>query len=187
MAVSKASATAEVASATAVVCFTAQMIQKHAASSQHQPKERSNEALKHLRDTMKVGFAPTTHEKDLRLSPPSIAVRKYTHDRGEEFRFEQGAPAEQWLWSQMLLATGPQFDEMVGVGVVAVKLFARPDSYDHQRAAAYVKQNGQPPTTTPLIWDFLVMRADDTGVLLHPSWNQKGPIKLLRCTTCNIP
>ena len=179
MAVSQASATAEVASATAGMCFTAEMIRAHSASSQTQPYERSNEALKRFRDTMEIGFEPTALEKDFDLQPPTISVRKCTHGRGEEFHFEQGALALPWSWSQMLLATGSRFDEVVGEGVVAVKLFARPDSYDHMRAAAYIKQTGQTPTTTPRIWDFLVMRADGTGVLLHPSWKKHGALKFL--------
>ena len=58
-------------------------------------------------------------------------------------------------WSQMLVATGQSFDEVVGVGVVAVKVFARPYSYDEKRAVAYgLQQGGQHPVFPP-IWDFL--------------------------------
>ena len=173
MAMSKASATAERR-------FTAEMIRAHAAMSPAQPFERSNEALKHFRDCLEIGFAPTAHELNLELEPNTIAIRKVTHGSGEEFQFEQGAAAVPFSWSQMLLLTGLSFDEVVGVGVMAVKMFARPDSYDHQRAAAYRKQHGgQQPSTKPPLWDFLVMRADGTGVLLHPPWKKKRAIKIL--------
>ncbi len=52
MAMPKASATAEVASATAERSFTAEMILEHAERSPAQTWSRSNEALKHLRDGM---------------------------------------------------------------------------------------------------------------------------------------
>ena len=79
----------------------------------------------------------------------------------------------------MLLATGQSFDEVVGVGVVAVKVFARPYSYDHKRADVYCLQHGGQHLVFPPIWDFLVVRADGTGVLLHPRWRRKAGIEIL--------
>jgi hypothetical protein len=92
MAMSRAFATAEVASAIAERCFTAEMIRAHTSSSQAQPYWRSNEAWTHFRDTMEIGFTPTAHDMDLDLQQPTIAVRECTHGRGEEFHFQQGAP-----------------------------------------------------------------------------------------------
>ena len=72
-------------------------------------------------------------------------------------------------WSQMLLATDQRFEEVVGDGVVAVKVIARPCSFDSKRAEAWVLYGGQRCVHLP-IWDFLVVRADGTGILLHPRW-----------------
>ena len=68
---------------------------------------------------------------------------------------------------------------MVGVGVVAVLMFVRPNSYDHCRGHAFLKASFTPPTHRPPIWDFLVKRADGTGILLHPRWRKKGGIEIL--------
>jgi hypothetical protein len=62
MAMSKASATAEVASATAVKLFTAEMIREHADRAVAQPWSRSNEALKHFRDRMETFLQPVAFE-----------------------------------------------------------------------------------------------------------------------------
>ena len=140
----------KVASATAEKLFTAQMIREHAARFQPpQPFERSNEALKHFRDRYEIGFIPQVFQHILDLEPASLLIRKVTHGTGEEFHFEEGAPAVAFSWSQMLLATGQQFEHVVGVGVVAVLMFVRPNSYDHHRAHSFVKQHGYQPENRP--------------------------------------
>ena len=53
--------------------------------------------------------------------------------------------------------------------MVAVKVIARPGSFDSKRAEAWVQYGGQRCVHVP-IWDFLVVRADGTGILLHPRW-----------------
>ena len=179
MAMTEASATAEVASATAEKIFSAVMIREHAARSPPQPFERFNEALKHYRDLFEVGFIPQVFQHNLDLEPDTLLIRKVTHGSGEEFHFEAGTPPVAFSWSQMLLATGQKFEHVVGVGVVAVLMFVRPDSYDHCRGHAFVKANKTPPMHRPPIWDFLVKRADGTGILLHPRWRRKGGIEIL--------
>ena len=173
-------AMAEVSSATAEKLFTAQMIREHAARLQPpQPFERPNEALKHYRDRFEIGFIPTVFQHILDLEPAFLLIRKVTHGTGEEFHFEAGAPPVAFSWSQMLLATGQKFEHVVGVGVVAVLMFVRPNSYDHCRGRAFVNQHGKQPENRPQVWDFLVKRADDTGILLHPRWRKSGGIDIL--------
>ena len=184
MAMPKASATAEVASATAERRFTAEMILEHAERSPAQPWSRSNEALKHLRDGMEIFLQPRAFEQNLDLDPATLQICKCIHDRGAEFHFSRGDDTVPFSWSQMLLATGQSFDEVVGVGVVAVKVFARPYSYDHKRAAAYGLQHGGQHLVFPPIWDFLVVRADGTGVLLHPRWRRNSGIEILPFAQC---
>ena len=174
MAMSKASATAEVASATAVKLFTAEMIREHADRSDNQPHSRSNEALKHFRDLLELFLQPVAIESsNLDLEADVLPIRKSIHDRGEdrgaEFHFSRGDDTVLWSWSQMLLGTGLRFEEVVGDGVVAVKVIARPGSFDSKRAEAWVRHGGQRCVHLP-IWDFLVVRADGTGILLHPRW-----------------
>ena len=173
-------AMAEVSSAIAEKIFTGPMIREHAARLQPvQPFERSNEALKHFRDRFEICFMPQVFQHILDLEAAFLLIRKVTHGIGEEFHFEEGAPAVAFSWSQMLLATGQQFEQVVGVGVVAVLMFVRPNSYDHHRASSFVKQHGYKPENSPPIWDFLVKRADGTGILLHPRWRKKGGIDIL--------
>jgi hypothetical protein len=170
----------QVASATAEKVFTAQMIREHAAMLQPpQPFERPNEALKDYRDRFEIGFLPTQSQHILDLEPGFLLIRKVTKGKGEEFHFEAGARPVPFSWSQMLLATGQMFEYVVGVGVVAVLMFVRPNSYDHWRGSAFVKQHGQKPENRPQVWDFLVKRADDTGILLHPRWRKSGGIDIL--------
>ena len=173
-------AMAEVSSATAEKLFTAQMIREHAARLQPpQPFERSNEALKHFRDRYEIGFIPQVFQHILDLEPAFLLIRKVTHGTGEEFHFEAGAPPVAFSWSQMLLATGQKFEHVVGVGVVAVLMFVRPNSYDHHRGHSFVNLHGKQPENRPPVWDFLVKRADGTGILLHPRWRKKGGIDIL--------
>ena len=144
-----------------------------------QPFERPNEALKDYRDRFEIGFLPTQSQHILDLEPGFLLIRKVTKGKGEEFHFEAGARPVPFSWSQMLLATGQMFEYVVGVGVVAVLMFVRPNSYDHWRGSAFVKQHGQKPENRPQVWDFLVKRADDTGILLHPRWRKSGGIDIL--------
>ena len=170
----------QVASATAEKVFTAQMIREHAAMLQPpQPCERPNEALKHYRDRFEIGFIPTVFQHILDLEPAFLLIRKVNHGTGEEFHFEAGAPPVAFSWSQMLLATGQKFEHVVGVGVVAVLMFVRPNSYDHHRGHSFVNLHGKQPENRPPVWDFLVKRADGTGILLHPRWRKKGGIDIL--------
>ncbi len=99
MAMSTASASAEVASAIADKLFSAAMIQEHGARSQQQPDERSNEALKHYRDILEIGFQAIALEQNLDLEPDTLLIRKCTHDSGEGVHFEQGAHPVAFSWS----------------------------------------------------------------------------------------
>ena len=184
MAMTEASANAEVASATAERRFTAEMIREHAARSLAQTWSRNTEALKHFRDLMETFLQPRAFEQNLDLDPATLPIRKCIHDRGAEFHFSRGDDTVPFSWSQMLLVTGQSFDEVVGVGAVAVKVFARPYSYDDKRAAAYGLQHGGQHPVFPPIWDFLVVRADGTGVLLHPRWRRKAGIEILPFAQC---
>jgi hypothetical protein len=179
MAMSKASATAEVASATAVKLFTAEMIREHADRSDNQPHSRSNEALKHFRDLLELFLQPVAIESsNLDLEADVLPIRKSIHDRGAQFHFSKGNDTVPWSWSQMLLATGQWFEEVVGDGVVAVKVIARPGSFDSKRAEAWALHGGQRCVHVP-IWDFLVVRADGTGIILHPRWRRAAGIDIL--------
>ena len=182
MAMSKASATAEVASvasATAERCFTAEMIRAHAGMSPEQPWHRSNEALKHFRDRMESCLQPRPFEMVLDLDPATFQVRKCIHDSGAAFQFSRGNDTVPFSWSRMLLATGRSFDEVVGMGELAVMMSARQNSYDNKRSDAFRRQQGLPFTIHAPVWDFKVMRVDGTGVLLHPRWRRTGGIEIV--------
>ena len=155
------------------------MIQEHATLTEPVPFERFNMALKHYRDMLEVAFELVARELILTLDSRSLSIRQCTHGSGEEFFFEADAPLVPFSWSQMLVATGPQFHSIVGIGVTSLKMYARPGSYDHHRAAAFRKQFGTSPPHRPVIWDFLVTRADGTGVLVHPRWRKTSGFDIL--------
>jgi hypothetical protein len=95
MAMTEASVTAEVASATAVKLFTAEIIWEHADRSVAQPWSRSNEALRHFRDLMETFLQPVALESsNLDLEVAVLLIRKSIHDRGAdrgaEFHFSKG-------------------------------------------------------------------------------------------------
>ena len=58
-------------------------------------------------------------------------------------------------------------------GLVGCALSLRPNSYDHKRHHA-MRQLSTHPQNCPLLpmWDFVVIRADNTAVRLHPECSQ---------------
>ncbi len=176
------------ASATAERLLTAEMIREHAARSQPpQPYERSNEALKHFRDLLELGFLPPVFQQNLDLEPDPLLIRKVTHGRGEELRFDQGVPPVAFSWSQMLLATGQQFEHAVGVGAVAVQMFVRRNSYDHHRGHSFVKQHGKQPVHRPPIWDFWSSGLTALASYCIRDGGRREALRSCRLRTCPMP
>ena len=55
-------------------------------------------------------------------------------------------------------------------GLVGCHFAPRPGSYDHKRHHA-AKQRGEPVLTQLRVWDFVIERADNSAVRLHPNWS----------------
>ena len=146
-----------------------------AAAANMQPKQASNEALKHFRDEAETNNIHAVH---IPLTSPTVLVRKCTHGRGEQFIFEAHAPLVPWNWAQMLVRLGPKGQEIVGSGLSGLALYQRPNSYDHHRANAIVKNGGTVAGPLP-IWDFLVTNADGRQWLLHPRWAPKAKCDII--------
>ena len=97
--------------------FTWDRIIAEARNIQQQPRERSNEALKHYRDLAERGLLPNGMTAP--LQPDSVPIRKCTHGLGEQFWFEEGAEMVQWSWRQMLAGLGDRGKNVVGPGFAA--------------------------------------------------------------------
>ena len=87
--------------------YTWDEITAAAGVTPRQPRERSNEALKHFRDLAEtpVGI-PNGVAINTPLASPVVMIRKCTHGSGEQFSFEVGAELMPWSWRQMLLSLG---------------------------------------------------------------------------------
>ena len=51
-------------------------------------------------------------------------------------------------------------------GLIACSFAVRPCSYDHKRCFSM-----QGPKTHKAVWDFVLHRADGSGIRLHPNWS----------------
>ena len=147
------------------------------------PKRRHNQSLKYFRHV--CSNAGTTHfEVDLGAAYMNVGMIDHA-GKGEFFEFDSPAVAghfQPWSWRQCLVDLGPEgFPQAVGPGVVSMRAFARPGSYDHNMASMLRKKAQQhgisahTPELRPLIWDFLVTRADGSQVHFHPSWKDRKP------------
>ena len=59
-----------------------------------------------------------------------------------------------------------------GRGLVSCECAPRPGSYDHKRHAA-LRAEGKLQDRRLPVWDFVLRRADGTGIRLHPQWSHK--------------
>ena len=86
---------------------------------------------------------------------------------------------KKWNWHEMIAAlrqedidwvvTGPNGSSG---GLIGCTFSPRPGSYTHTNATRAVAAGAQ-PTEIPLEWDFVIHRADGTGVRMHPRYKEK--------------
>ena len=83
----------------------------------------------------------------------------------------------EWSWVEMVAQLDDQSIAHVvkgdrSSGFVKACWFAqRPNSYDHKRHRQ-PKAEGRPQTNTQLrVWDFVIVRDDDSCIRLHPQWS----------------
>ena len=101
------------------------------------------------------------------------------HPPGMDYTWSEDETTH-WCWLDMLslldadslqyVVNGPE-NRSGGVGVVRCMVVARPNSYDHKRHVA-LRAAGNPLNDRKLqVWDFVLIRADGTGIRLHPQWS----------------
>ena len=97
------------------------------------------------------------------------------HPRGMQFSFK--TDRVQWSWLDMIAQLDePSMRYVVngddsrgsGCGVTECWFTPRPGSYDH--ALQHANKDAGRETWESSIWDFVIKRADGTGVRLHPQW-----------------
>ncbi len=98
------------------------------------------------------------------------------HPTGMQWTFKTNMVP--WSWMDMIAQLDPDSMRYVvngddsrgsGCGVTGCWIKPRPKSYDHalQHANLYAWRE----TRDTMIWDFVIKRADGTGVRLHPQWS----------------
>ena len=106
----------------------------------------------------------------MELAHHGMPVATLVHPKGMDFSFDDDAMIN-WSWLEMVaqLDEDSMFD-VVGVGLVRCVFAARPNSYDHKTHHAN-RMAGRATGPQLRIWDFVLWRADGTGIRLHPQWS----------------
>ena len=139
--------------------------------------KQHNAALKYFRElctgqaSVGSGAAVAAYGTEaMELQPYGMQRAQIVHEQGgPSFEFDYNDMID-WSWLEMIA----QLDEesmfyVVGDGLVKCEFSARKNSYDHKTAHRNVKTSKpQPPQLR--VWDFVVWRADGSGIRLHPQW-----------------
>ena len=137
-------------------------------------------ALKYFRNELNSGSVaagPTAAvaaggaSEAMELPPYGMQVATIVHPKGMDFSFDVNAMID---WSSLEMVA--QLDEgsmkdVVGVGLVRCEFAARANSYDHKMHHAN-RMAGRAQGPQLRVWDFVLWRADGTGIRLHPQWKK---------------
>ena len=96
------------------------------------------------------------------------------------FDFDESS-SKDWSWFEMVaqlnadsMAFVVNGDDGRSGGLLSCSVAPRPNSYDHKRHTQ-LRLAGKPNNDAKLrVWDFVLTRADDSAVRLHPQWNTKA-------------
>jgi hypothetical protein len=149
-----------------------------------------NAALKVLRDQLAPGsvgggpaaaavaaaggvaaaVAAVDGQESMELQPHGMQVATVDHHKGMDYDVDY-TRTKHWSWLEMVA----QLEEdsmirVVGGGLVKCEFSARPKSYAHDAHHAHRKASREQPKTKLRIYDFVLWRADGTGIRLHPKW-----------------
>ena len=142
------------------------------ACSQH------NVALKYFRGEQERLDDPfQSPSLEFHASAP-IAVAVIDHPKGMAWWFT--GEWRQWCWHEMIAQLDDTSMEKVvngfegrSRGLVGCSLAIRPGSYDHKRHHMLIQTATNSKQRLP-IWDFVLHRADGSGIRLHPQY--KGTV-----------
>ena len=108
-------------------------------------------------------------------TPTAVAVINHA-SKGMTWEFTD--ERTQWSWHELVaqldeasmeeVVNGPAFRSR---GLVGCSFAIRPGSYDHKRSHMLIK-SGAPIQHKLPYWDFVIHRADGSGIRLHPSWSK---------------
>ena len=139
--------------------------------------KKHNEALKALRDTNEDTTEPA-NSQFIRFDHGGwVDVKKVEHLQGMHYWLSDDV--ERWKWHEMIAMLDEESLRFVvegqngrSGGIIGCGIGPRKNSYDHKRHHA-LQQLGTHPKGGPKlpIWDFVVRRADDTQVYLHPEYS----------------
>jgi hypothetical protein len=138
--------------------------------------KQHNAALKgfrHMYEDSANPFNSNTLRFDINANPAVAAIVK---DKGMDYTFNEN-DMQEWSWQEMIASLDRESMEYVvngpagrSGGVVGCSFSVRPNSYDHKRQHM-LREVGRPNATKLPIWDFVVHRADGSGIRLHPEWS----------------
>ena len=138
-----------------------------------------NGALKYFRDTHERADDPFMSEPVLFSNIEPAMIAEVVHAKGTSYSFNTDNMLE-WRWQDMVAQLVDEDVRLVvegrdgrGRGLVSCECAPRGNSYDHKRQAA-MRAAGTKDVPKLPIWDFVLRRADGTGVRLHPQWTCKG-------------
>ena len=138
-----------------------------------------NGALKYFRDTHERADDPFMSEPVLFSNIEPARIAEVVHAKGTSYSFNTDNMLE-WRWQDMVAQLVDEDVRLVvegrdgrGRGLVSCECAPRGNSYDHKRQAA-MRAAGKKEVPKLPIWDFVLRRADGTGVRLHPQWTCKG-------------
>ena len=139
--------------------------------------KQHNAALKwfrHLYEDSANPFNSNTVEFD---NNANAAVAAIVKDKGMDYTFNEN-DMQEWSWQEMIASLDRESMEYVvnglagrSGGVVGCSFSVRANSYDHKRQHM-LREVGRPIATKLPIWDFVVHRADGSGIRLHPEWSK---------------
>ena len=139
-----------------------------------------NEALKYFREEYENKEDPmNSPECFFPVEEPAAVAASVPHVKGSgpqwEFNYQEQIP---WDWKEMVaqmrfedihkVVIGPNENNR---GLVACSVAPRPNSYDHARQKMLKDAGKECPYKLPC-WDFVLHRADGTGIRLHPRRTQ---------------
>ena len=105
------------------------------------------------------------------LQPYSMQVAQCLHPKGMEYSFDENVMLD-WSWLEMVaqLDEDSMF-EVVGDGLVRCEFSRRTNSYDHKTHHAMIAAGKVHQGPQLRVWDFVLWRADGSGIRLHPQWS----------------
>ena len=141
--------------------------------------KQHNTALKWFREKAENSANPDDDTGLLFSNTEPMPVPVMNHPGGMNYDFDENSSYKPWMWFEMVaqlnadsMAFVVDGDDGRSCGLVSCSFAPRPNSYDHKRHNQ-LRLAGKARTDAKLrVWDFVLKRADDSAVRLHPQWSK---------------